>query len=103
DSNEASVYAVDLRRFATLIRYADEPEFDDRKAITEFTDSEARAILAQQPRLILDPPPESGQEEERVRQLQLRVGLELWETYELTVKDPNAVVARPLVGPPVDY
>ena len=92
---EPAVYAVDLARFATLTRYGEQPVFE----IEEFTEDRAREILARQPRLILDPPPESGLDDERIRQLQLRVGLDLWEMYELTVKDPNAVIGRPLVGP----
>ena len=91
----SDIYAVDLARFAILTRYGERPVF----GIEEFTERRAREILARQPRLILDPPPESGLEDERVRQLQLKVGLDLWETYELTVNDSNAVIGRPLVGP----
>jgi hypothetical protein len=98
DTAVSAIYAVDLARFAALTRYGKQPEF----RIEEFSEIRAREILARQPRLILDPPPESGLEDERVRQLQLRVGLDLWETYELTVKDPNAVVGRQLVGPILD-
>jgi hypothetical protein len=92
---EPAVYAVDLARFATLTRYGELPEFN----IEPFDEIQAREILKRQPRLILEPPPESGLEDERVRQLQLRVGLDLWEAYELTVNDPNAVIGRSLVGP----
>ena len=98
-----ALYAVDLARFATLTRYGKGQDFEPEFRVEEFDETRARAILAQQPRLILEPPPESGLEEERIRQLRLRVGLELWETYDLTVKDPRAVIARPLVGQPVDY
>jgi hypothetical protein len=93
-----AVYAVDLASFASLTRYGEKPEFE----VKEIDEERAREILARQPRLIMDPPPNSGLEEERIRQLQLRVSLDLWETYELTVKDPRAVVGRPLVGPILD-
>ena len=98
DSQVPAVYALDLAQFATLTRYRELPDFK----IEEFSEDRAREILARQPRLIMEPPPNSGLDDERVRQLQLRVGLDLWETYELTVTDPNAVVGRPLVGPILD-
>jgi hypothetical protein len=103
ESPAPALYAIDLARFATLTRYGTGPDLEPEFRIEEFTEARAREILQKQPRLILDPPPESGDEEERIRQLRLRVGLELWETYELKVKDPRGVIARPLVGPPVDY
>lgn len=93
------LYAVDLARFATLTRYGVGPHFDPEFSVKVFTDEDARRVLARQPNLILDPPPSSGQDDERIRQLQLRVGLELWETYRLDVKDPGAVIARPLADP----
>jgi hypothetical protein len=93
-----AVYALDLAQFASLTRYGELPEF----RIEEFSEQRAREILAHQPRLIQDPPPESGLEEARIRQLQLRVGLDLWERYRLTIKDPLAAIGRPLVGPIVD-
>jgi len=93
------LFAVDLARFATLTRYGVGPNFDPEFSVEAFTDETARKVLARQPNLILDPPPESGLDEERIRQLQLRVGLELWETYKLDVKDPDAVIARPLADP----
>jgi hypothetical protein len=96
------LYAVDLAQFATLVRYGEGPDFDPEFRVTPFNDEEARKVLARQPRLILEPPPDSGEDEERVRQLQLRVGLELWETYKLDVKDPGAVIARPLADPVYD-
>lgn len=98
ESHLSALYAIDLARFATLTRYGKMPEFK----IEDFTEDRAREILTRQPRLITDPPPESGLEEDRIRQLRLRVGLDLWETYELTVKDPSAVVGRPLMGPILD-
>jgi hypothetical protein len=94
-----AVYALDVVRFATLTRYGVGPDFDPEFRVEAFTDEAARNVLARQPNLILDPPPESGLEDERIRQLQLRVGLELWETYKLDVKDPGAVIARPLADP----
>src|SRR5204862_7594873 len=94
ESPEATLYAVDLSRFATLIRYRD----DSVPQIQTFGDDAAAEILRQQPRLIVTPSPESGLDQERIRQLQLRVGLEIWETYESVAKDPDAVLARPLVG-----
>jgi hypothetical protein len=98
-SPEPRLYTVDLARFATLTRYGEGADFEPEFTVKPFTDDEARDVLARQPNLILDPPPGSGQDEERIRQLQLRVGLELWETYKLEVKDPGAVIARPLADP----
>jgi hypothetical protein len=102
ESPTPMLYAVDLARFATLIRYGEPPEFGPKFDVREITADDARAILARQPKLILDPPPESGMEAERIREMQLRARLELWETYEIKVKDPNAVVARPLAEPRYD-
>src|SRR4051794_4057125 len=93
------LYAVDLAQFARLTRYGEGPKFGPELKVEPFSDDQARRALARQPNLILDPPPESGLDDERVRRLQLRVGLELWETYKLDVKDPYAVIARPLADP----
>jgi len=94
-----TLFAVDLAQFGTLTRYGEGPNFDPEFRVTAFSDEEARKVLIRQPNLILDPPPVPGNEIERIRQLQLRVGLELWETYKLDVKDPGAVIARPLAAP----
>lgn len=87
-----ALYAVDLSRFGSLKRYGAEPEF----SITEFDETSARELLASQPRLISTPPPDVGLDDERVRQLRLKVGLDLWETYELMVEDEAAVRGRNL-------
>ena len=91
-----TLLAVDLTQFGTLTRYGEGPNFDPEFRVTAFSDEEARKVLVRQPNLIMEPTPASGREEERIRQLQLRVGLELWETYKLDVKDPSAVIGRPL-------
>lgn len=93
------LFAVDLARFGTLTRYGKGQNYDPDFEVKAFTDDEARHVLARQPNLILAPPPDSGQDEERIRELQLRVGLELWETYQIDVKDPDAVIARPVADP----
>jgi hypothetical protein len=102
ESPTPSLYAVDLARFATLTRYSEDSDLTPEFAVRAFTDTTARDVLKRQPRLILDPPAESGMEDERVRQLQLRVGLELWETYRLDVHDREAVMARPLADVALD-
>jgi hypothetical protein len=102
DTLISSMYAVDLARFAALTRYGYGPDFKPEFDIKPFDDDEAREVLARQPRLIMNPPPDSGRDDERAQQLQLRVGLDLWETYALTVKDPRAVAGRPFVGPILD-
>ena len=91
------LFAVDLARFGTLTRFGKGPNYDPEFEVNPFTDDAARDELARQPNLILEPRPERGNESERIRQLRLRVGLELWETFKLDVQDPAAVVARPLV------
>jgi len=93
------LFAVDLARFGTLTRYGNGQNYDPEFEVKAFTDDEARDVLARQPNLIPEPRPERGNESERIRELQLRVGLELWETFKLDVKDPAAVLARPLVDP----
>jgi hypothetical protein len=98
-SQHPALYAIDVEAFATLTRYGEKQDYRPEFRVAPFSDEEARDVLARQPSLILDPPPDSGQDEERVRQLQLRVGLELWETYKLDIKDPGAVIARPLADP----
>lgn len=98
DSPTPTLYAVDLAQFGTLTRYGKGPDFLPEFHVYGFTAAEARTVLARRPRLIMDPPPESGDDDERIRQLRLRVGLELWETYDLKVHDdPRAVIGRPIV------
>ena len=89
------MYVVDLASFAFLTRYGERPEF----AIQEFDEGRARNLLLENPRIISEPPPESGLEEARIRQLRLKVGLRLYETYDLEVRNPAAVLGRRLVGP----
>lgn len=98
DTAAPAVYAVDLARFAMLTGYGEEPEC----AIEEITPERATELLSKNPRLVLNPPPGFGMDEERIRQLRLRVGLQLWETCVLTVADGDAVLGCRLVGPAPD-
>jgi hypothetical protein len=95
ESDAPALYVVDLPNFGFLTRFGDEPEF----AVEEFDDERARALLQQNPRIISEPPPQSGLEDARVGQLRLRVGLRIFETYDLEVRNPAAVFGRRLVGP----
>lgn len=97
-SDVPSVYVVDLGAFGRLIKHSDAPDF----ALEEFDEERAKQLLCENPALISNPAPDSGLDADRVKQLQLRVGLRLYETYEIQVDDPNSVIARPLVGPVVD-
>lgn len=92
ESRESLLYTVDLARFAALTRYEQPGDF----VMVEFDEEEARKLLERQPGLVTDPPPGTGSDEDRINRLRLRVGLDLWETYELSVKDPRAVIAHPL-------
>lgn len=94
ESPDPSVYVVDLARFAGLARYADRPEF----AIEELDDAQAQELLDRNPDLVTTPPPLPDTPAERLRQLSLKVGLRLYERYELMVRDPQALLGRPLVG-----
>ena len=80
-----AVFILDLGRFGSLIQHG-EPVF----RLTPFTEAEARKLLASNPELIASPPP-GADEEERVRQMLLRVHLRLFESYELRVADRVAV------------
>lgn len=99
NSPTPTLYAIDLAQFATLTRYGEGQDFLPEFRVYAFSPDDAREVLARNPHLILDPPPDSGDEDERIRQLRLRVGLDLWETYDLKVKDPRAVLGRPIVDP----
>lgn len=91
-SGVQAIYVVDIAAFASLTRYGELPEF----AIEEFSRQRAQELLRQNPNLISEPPLVSGLEEARLNQLLLRVGLRLYETYDLEVRDPAAVIGRPL-------
>ena len=95
ESPSPGIYAMDVARFAKLTRYGAQPEFE----IEEITPQRASDLLSKNPKLVSNPPAEPGKEEERLRQLQLRVGLRLFETYALTALDSEAVVGCPLTGP----
>ena len=94
DSPSPAVYAVDLARFATLTRYGAEPEMN----LKPIDANRAKDLLAQNPRLISDLPKSPEYDAERIRQLQMKVEFQLFETYKLEVKDTYAAVGSPLVG-----
>lgn len=91
ESPEPGVYAVDLKRFALLTEYGDAPEYH-LEAIDE---SRAVDLLKGNPELIQG----SLSDAENVGELQIRVILQLFETYNLETLDESAAVGCPLVGP----
>jgi hypothetical protein len=97
-SASPAVHVVDLRRFASLDLFDDGLTF----ALEDIDAARAAEMLRENPNIVVDPPPESGQDLERIRVLRLRVRLELWEAGALTVHDSNAAVGRPLVGDVLD-
>ncbi|MGH2351368.1 MAG: hypothetical protein ACRDJN_07100 [Chloroflexota bacterium] len=92
DAPISAVYAVDLARFATLTKYGTDIEFDVRL----FDESEARELLTKNPDLIADPAPGPAAEEERTRQLQLMVGLRLYESFGFEQDDTDAAAGWPI-------
>lgn len=90
---------MDVGRFARLTRYGEKPEFE----VEEITPQRARELLSKNPNLVSNPPAGPQTEEERLRQLQLKVGLQLFETYELAVLEREAAASCPLVGPVLEW
>lgn len=99
ESPSPGVYAVDLARFARLTRYGDEPEF----AIEEITPERARDLLAEDPKRASSAHGDVAQDDDPVRDLQMKVALKLFETYELTVLDKDAAAGTPLIGPVLEW
>ncbi|GEM_PF-1367731 len=95
ESPSPGMYVVDLTKFASLTRYGADPEF----TLEEISPQRGKDLLSENPMLVSDPPAGTGLEEERLRQLLMKVDLRLFETYELAVLDGEAVVGSPLVGP----
>ncbi len=89
-----ALYVVDLARFGTLHRYGEQPEF----ALDQIDEETATAWLQREPSIVPDVPAKPEFEHERIQQLMLRAHLQLYERYELRIKDPRAAVCRPLAG-----
>ncbi len=93
DTDESQLYVVDVAKFATLTQHGEDAEI----SIEEFDQSRARELLEQRPDLVSVPQNVWDTPDERLRQLQLHVGLLLYESYELEVRDPNAVFSAALL------
>lgn len=96
ESRSPGIYAVDLGRFAHLICYGDEPFFEVKKVTRE----QAQDLIAKDPARVLL---EGGADGDPARQFQLRVWLELYETFRLDVLDEDAADGSPLVGPVLEW
>ena len=99
ESPSPAVYAVDLARFATLTEYGEKPEFK----LESIDAARAKELLKQNPNLVLGSPAGPNVETEKIRQLQLKVGLQIFETYELRILDKYAVAGCPLTGPVLEW
>lgn len=89
------VYAVDVRRFAELKRYGEDPEFK----LEEVTAERAQKLLQSDPRLGASTETTANAGPDAVERLRLKVALTLYETYELSVLDESAAAGCPLTGP----
>ncbi|MBI4212842.1 MAG: hypothetical protein HY534_00885 [Chloroflexi bacterium] len=98
ESRAPGVYAVDIQRFGQLTRHGEEPVFD----IETIGEERARSLLRKSPELGA-PSDAARNVADAVRQLQLKVTLELFETYELEVLNKNAAVGSPLEGPILEW
>lgn len=86
------VYAVDLARFAALVRY-DDIEFE----LETIDDNRARKLLQQDPARIKVPEGRPDTVEEKVRQLKLHVGLRLSEMWAFEKTDTKAAIGSKLL------
>lgn len=86
------LFVVDMGRFASLTKYGPDAEF----SVEDFSETRARELIDQNPDLVRLPEGAPDTTEERLRQLQLHVGLRLYESLGLEVNDPQAVAKAEL-------
>lgn len=86
ESSLRGLYLVDLRRLAALTRYGD-VEFDT----TVIDEEQAQAILDNTKQTLTWDPGTPDTREEKLRQLQLHVGVRLYESFQLESLDTGAV------------
>jgi hypothetical protein len=94
ESEVSALYVVDLLRLGTLEIFTGSPEFE----IREFDHTRAAEMLRERPNLVEMPTTGPDQrpdtELERIRQLQLKVGLRLFESAWF---DPKSIRATPAI------
>jgi len=87
-----TLYVADLAAFATLTRYGPDTQF----SVDEIDEARAREILEKNPQVVAIPSGRPDTLEERLRLLQLRVLLRLYESVGLELKDPDAALGADL-------
>ncbi len=92
EAESRALYVVDLAEFATLTKYGRDAELH----VHPIDEARAREVLAEEPQAITIPEGGPNTLEERIRQLQLRVWVRLYESYDIEVRNPIAVKAAGL-------
>jgi ppGpp synthetase/RelA/SpoT-type nucleotidyltranferase len=83
-----ALYVADLAAFATLTKYSPAAMF----SVDEIDEARAREILERKPKAVVIPEGRPDTLEERLRLLQLRVWLRLYESYGIELRDPQAAL-----------
>ena len=87
-----TLYVADLAAFAKLTKYSPDAKFN----LDEMDEDRAREILAKKPEAVTIPSGRPDTLEEKLRLLQLRVWLRLYESYDIEVQNPEAALGAKL-------
>lgn len=90
-----TLYVADLAAFGTLTKYSPDAEYN----VDEIDEARAREILDRNPKAVVIPEGGADTVDERLRLLQLRVWLRLYESYDIQVRNPQAVLGALLASP----
>jgi hypothetical protein len=94
DPAPPAVYVTDLGRLAHLTQHGLVPQYE----IREFDEATAAEMVDAGRTPVDIPAGRQDTRDERIRQLRLRVGLRLYESFSIRPQDENAVLARQLEG-----
>jgi len=92
ESTKPGLYLVDLAAAARLIRYSPPIKYE----LNEYTEEQARQLIAERPDLVPIPEDRPQSEGERVRQLLLHVCVKLYESYDFERSSTQAVARTAL-------